>query len=63
MDMSYATIIVYGGGHLRLYREVKYIKFLCNSIQPINNPIYVVDQDLGCFILAINDECSVHHRI
>jgi len=52
MDMSYATIFVYGGEQLRLYREVRFINTICRDDQAINHPIYVVDQDFGCFTLS-----------
>ena len=55
MDISYATIPVYGGEHLRLYREVRFINIICREDHVRNNPIYVVDQDFGCFTLSSND--------
>lgn len=63
MDMSYATIQVYGGVYLRIKIEVRFIDTVCNASQAINHPIYVVDQDLGCFILVVNDESNVKNRI
>ena len=55
MDTSYATIPVYGGEHLRLYRDVRFINTVCMDNQVINHPIYAVDEDFGCFTLSSND--------
>lgn len=49
MDMSYATIPVYGDAHLRLYREVGFMNIVCRVDQARNLPIYVVEQEFGCF--------------
>lgn len=55
IDISYATIPVYGGEHLRLYREVRFINTVCKANQGINHPTYAIDQDFGCFTLAANE--------
>jgi len=39
MDMSYATILVYGGEHLRLYGEVRFINTICKYDQAMNHII------------------------
>lgn len=54
MDMSYATILVYGGEQLRLYREVRFVHTVCKTDQPRNHPIYAIYQDFGCFQLTSN---------
>jgi hypothetical protein len=55
MDMSYATIPVFGQDR-RLYREV-FLKYIVNNkSQPSNNPIYVVETELGSSIF-FNDLC------
>lgn len=54
MDMSYATIPVYGGEQLRLYREVRFVHTVCKTNQPRNHPIYAIDQDFGCYQLTSN---------
>lgn len=51
MDMSYATIPVYGAEHLRLYKEVRFKNIVCESDQARNHPIYAFDQYFGCFEL------------
>ena len=43
MDMSYATIPVYGGEQLRLYREVRFVHIVCKTDQPRNHPINEID--------------------
>jgi len=48
MDMSFATIPVYGGDHLRLYREFRFLRTVCKSDQAKNHPIYALDHDFGC---------------
>ena len=45
MDMSFSTIPIYGGEHLRLYKEAKFINTICKDDQAINHPIYAIDQD------------------
>lgn len=37
MDMSYATIPVYGGEQLRLYREVRFVHIVCKTDQLRNH--------------------------
>ena len=54
MDMSYATILVYGGEQHRLYKEVRFVHTVCKTDQPKNHPIYAIDQDFGCFQLSSN---------
>ena len=54
MDMSYATIPVYGGEKLRLYIQVSFIHTVCKTDQPRNRPMYAIDQDFGCFQLTSN---------
>ena len=53
MDMSYATISLFGE-HRRLYRE-KILAYVVNSQdKPNNHPIYVVDTNLGSSIFFNN---------
>lgn len=53
--ISYATIPIYVGEHLRLYREVRPINIVCKVDQAINHLICLVDRDFGCFTLSYND--------
>ena len=41
MDMSYATILVFGGELRRLYRETKMAYIISDQYNPSNHPIYV----------------------
>ena len=43
MGMSFSTIPIYGGEHLRLYREVRFLHTICRSDQANKHPIYAVD--------------------
>jgi hypothetical protein len=56
MDMTYATVPVFGGENKRLYRETKFSYVVSDQNNPVNHPIYVVDEDLGCCILTVNEE-------
>ena len=55
MDMSYATIFVFGQDK-RLFREF-FLKYMVkNKSQPSNHPIYSVETDMGSSIF-FNDLC------
>jgi hypothetical protein len=61
MDMTYATIPIFGGKFTRLYRETRLAYTVSDPQNPNNYPVYVADQDLGNCILSIDDdfeECS-----
>ena len=47
MDLSYATIPVFGGENRRLYRELQFAYIVIDDKSPINHPVYVVEKDLG----------------
>jgi hypothetical protein len=47
MDLSYATLPVFGGEHKRIYREEQLAYIISDEANPTNHPIYVVDIDLG----------------
>jgi len=55
MDMSYATIPVFGGESRRLYRETQLAYIVSDGKNPANHPVYAIDQDLGACILQIDD--------
>jgi hypothetical protein len=55
MDLSYATIPVFGGEHRRLYREAQLAYIISDEANPINHPIFSVDTDLGTNILQLSD--------
>jgi ribonuclease HI len=46
MDMTYATVPVFGGENKRLYRETKFSYVVSDQNNYVNHPIYVVDEDL-----------------
>ena len=56
MDLSYATIPVFGGEFIRLYREVHMSYLVSDSSHPNNHPIYSIDENFGSCILQLNDE-------
>jgi hypothetical protein len=55
MDLSYATIPMFGGEHRRIYREAKLSYNISDEANPINHPIFSVDKDLGTNILQLTD--------
>ena len=56
LDMTYATIPIFGGQFTRLYRETRMEYTISDPQNPNNYPVCVVDQDLGNFILSIDDD-------
>lgn len=63
MDMSFATILVYGGDHLRLYREFRFLHAVCKSDQAKNHPIYALDHDFGCIQLSSQNSSNTQLAI
>jgi ribonuclease HI len=55
MDLSYATIPMFGGGHRRLYREAQLAYNISHEENPTNHPIFAVDPDLGTSMLQLTD--------
>jgi hypothetical protein len=58
MDLSYATIPVFGGEQRRLYREVRLAYLVSDHNNPTNHPIYVVEDDLGSSIFHMSEEMA-----
>jgi ribonuclease HI len=58
MDLSYATIPVFGGVNKRLYRESQLAYIISDEQNPANHPIYSVDTGMGSCILQIDDSLS-----
>jgi hypothetical protein len=56
LDMTYATIPIFGGQFTRLYRETRLAYTVSDPHNPSNYPVYVTDQDLGNCILSIDDD-------
>jgi hypothetical protein len=59
LDMTYATIHVFGGQFTCLYRETRLAFMVSDPLNPNNYPVYIADQDLGNFILSIDDDIDV----
>jgi len=55
LDMTYATLPIFGGQFTRLYRETRLTYTVSDPHNPNNYPVSVADQDLGNFILSIDD--------
>jgi hypothetical protein len=55
MDLTYATIPVFGGEHRRLYREAQLAYIVSDEENPTNHPIYALDTDLGSNLLQLTE--------
>jgi uncharacterized small protein (DUF1192 family) len=55
MDLTYATIPVFGGEHRRLYREAQLAYIVSDEANPTNHPIYALDTDLGSSLLQLTE--------
>jgi hypothetical protein len=55
MDISYATIPVFGGVHRRLYREAQLSYIISDESNPTNHPIFAINIDLGTRMLQLID--------
>jgi hypothetical protein len=55
MDLTYATIPVFGGEHRRLYREAQLAYIVSDEANPTNHPIFALDTDLGSSLLQITE--------
>jgi ribonuclease HI len=53
MDLSYATIPVFGGENRRLYREAQLAYIISDEENPTNHPVFSFDTDLGSSILQL----------
>ena len=56
MDMSYATVPIFGGEFRRLYRETKLDYIMSDHQNPTNHHIYAEEKELGSSILHLTDE-------
>jgi ribonuclease HI len=52
---TYATIPIFGGQFTRMYKEARLAYTVSEPKNPNNYPVYVSDQELGNFILSIDD--------
>jgi hypothetical protein len=55
MDLTYATIPVFGGEHRRLYREAQLAYIISDEANPTNHPIFALDTDLGSSVLQLTN--------
>ena len=55
MDLTYATIPMFGGETRRLYRENQLAYIISKESRSVNHPIYAVDTDFRSYILQIDD--------
>ena len=55
MDLTYATIPMFGGETKRLYRENQLEYIISKERNSVNHPIYAVENDFGSFILQVDD--------
>jgi hypothetical protein len=53
MDLTYATIPVFGGEHIILYREAQLAYIISDEADPTNHPIFSLDTDLGSSLLQL----------
>jgi hypothetical protein len=51
MDLTYATIPVFGGEHRRIYKEYQLAYIINDESDPTNHPIFSLDTDLGSNLL------------
>jgi len=56
MDLSYATILVFGGKSMRLYRENQLAYMISDPKNPTNHSLYVVQNDLDSFVLHMDGD-------
>jgi ribonuclease HI len=55
MDLTYATIPVFGGEQRRLYRKAQLAYIVSDEANPTNHPIFAIDTDLGSSLLQLTD--------
>jgi hypothetical protein len=55
MDLTYATIPLFGGEHRRMYKEAQLAYIISDKADPTNHPIFSLDIDLGSNLLQLVD--------
>jgi ribonuclease HI len=63
MDITYATIPVFGGEHKRLYRESQLAYIVSDEANPTNHPIFALDTYLGSSLLQITNDPEAPFQI
>ena len=56
MDLSYATIQLFGGEYRILYRDVQGSYLVRNNKNPTNHPIYAIQEDMCSCMLHLDDD-------
>lgn len=56
MDMTFHTMPIFLGESMRVYREAKFDYNISDAKHPNNHLIYVVKQELACYILYVNNQ-------
>ena len=56
MDLSYATIPIFGGEQRRLYREVQMAYLVSDSDNLANHPIFVLEEGLGSCMFHLSNK-------
>ena len=59
MDMAFATMPVFGGEFMRLYRETQLAYIISDNENPTNRLIYAKEKELGSSILHLAAEMMV----
>lgn len=68
LDLTYATIPMFGGEEHRLYRKLRFVKTITRDNCSNNAPVYGKEKDFSCLLLEEKDkimdetqvECSIH---
>lgn len=63
MDLSYATIPIFGGQYQRLYREAKLLYVVIDAKKSKNLPVYTKEESMGYYILSINPEAITEANV
>jgi hypothetical protein len=56
MDLTYATIPVFGSEHIRLYIEVRLAYIVNDHKNPSNHPIYAIEDGIGSSVFHLDDD-------
>ena len=56
MDLTYATIPIFGGENRRLYRELQFSYIVIDDKNRTNHPLYAVEKDLGTCMFHFSDD-------
>ena len=59
MDLTYATIPMFGGETKSLYRENQLAYIISKESNSVNHPIYAVDTDFGSCIFQIDNSQQI----